>query len=68
MIFAQLARACLLLLAAKRVRSTLDTKEGYKTKRGFTISVTLPLRLCVPLPLSLAFTLFKTEYWDGVGG
>ena len=42
-------RACLLLaclltcclLLAKPVRSTLDTKEGYKTKTGSSSSVTL---------------------------
>ena len=34
-----LAACCLLL--AKFVRSTLDTKEGYKTKTGSTSSVTL---------------------------
>ena len=34
-------RACLLL--AKPVTSTLDTKEGYKTKTGSTSSVTLTL-------------------------
>ena len=51
--------ACCLLLAAccllaKPVRSTLDTKEGYKTKIGSTSSVTL--------------ILIKTEYWDRAGG
>ena len=59
LIFAHFARvACLLLacclLAAKPGRSTLDTKKGYKTKTGSTISVTL--------------TLIKTEYWDRAGG
>ena len=47
-------RTCLLLaclLLAKPVRSTLDTKEGYKTKTGSTSSV----------------TLIKTEYWDRAG-
>ena len=43
--------ACLL---AKPVRSTLDTKEGYKTKTTSTSSLTL--------------TLIKTEYWDRAGG
>ena len=33
--------ACCLLLLAKPGRSTLDTKEGYKTKTGSTSSVTL---------------------------
>ena len=48
--------ACLLacLLLAKLVRSTLDTKEGYKTKTGSTSSVTL--------------TLTRIEYWDQGGG
>ena len=63
MIFSHFARAaclllgCLLLaclLAAKRGRSTLDTKKGYKTKTGSTSSVTL--------------TPIKTEYWDRAGG
>ena len=39
-------RACLLLaclLLAKPVRSTLDAKEGYKTKTASTSSVTLTL-------------------------
>ena len=51
------ARACLLAcLLAKPVRSTLDTKEGYRTKTGSTNSVTL--------------ALIKTAYWDraGAGG
>ena len=47
MIFAHFVRASCLLLAclllAKPVRSTLDTKEGYKTKTGSTSSVTLTL-------------------------
>ena len=49
-----LLAACLLacLLAAKPGRSTLDTKEGYKTKTGSTSSV----------------TLIKTDYWDRAGG
>ena len=34
------------------LRSTLDTKKGYKTKTGSTSSV----------------TLIKTEYWDRAGG
>ena len=40
--------ACLLLaclLLAKPTGSTLDTKEGYKTKTGSTSSVTLALAL-----------------------
>ena len=49
-----LLAACLCLLAAKPGRSTLDTKEGYKTKTGSTSSVTL--------------ALIKTEYWDRAGG
>ena len=57
LIFLHFARAvCLLLarllLAAKPVRSTLDTKKGYKTKTGSTSLV----------------TLIKTEYWDRAGG
>ena len=53
-----LLAACCLLLAAccllltKPSGSTLDTKEGYKTKTGSTNSV----------------TLIKTEYWDRVVG
>ena len=55
LIFPHFARvAC--LLAAKRGRSTLDTKKGYKTKIGSTSSVTLTLGL------------IKTEYWDRAGG
>ena len=58
LILAHFARAACLLLAAcllaKHVRSTLDTKKGYKTKTGSTSSVTL--------------TLIKTEYWDRAGG
>ena len=47
--------ACLLAaVAARPVRSTLDTKKGYKTKTGSTSSVIL--------------TLIKTEYWDRAGG
>ena len=44
-IFPHFVRACLLLacLLAKPVRSTLDTKEGYKTKTGSTSSATLTL-------------------------
>ena len=50
-----LLAACLLAApAAKPVRSTLDTKKGYKTKTGSTSSVIL--------------TLIKTEYWDRAGG
>ena len=50
LIFSHFARAacCLLaclLAAAKPVRSTLDPKEGYKTKTGSTSSVTLALGL-----------------------
>ena len=60
LIFAHFARAACLLLAAcllaKPVRSTLDTKKGYKTKTGSTSSVTLTLGL------------IKTEYWDRAGG
>ena len=63
MISPDFARACCLLLAAwlllaaccllaKPVRSTLDTKEGYKTKTGSTSSV----------------TLIKTEYWTELVG
>ena len=47
--------ACL-LADAKRGRSTLDTKKGYKAKTGSTSSVTLTL------------TLTGTEYWDQAGG
>ena len=54
--FARAAACCLLLLASKPGRSTLDTKKGYKTKTGSTSSVTLTL------------TLIKTEYWDRAGG
>ena len=43
--------ACYLL--AKSVRSTLDTKEGYKTKIGSTSSVTLTLALTLALALTL---------------
>ena len=47
-------RACLLAtcLLAKPIRSTLDTKEGYKTKTWSTSSVTLT----------------RIQYWDRVGG
>ena len=41
------AYCCLLLLLAKLGRSTLDTKEGSKTKSGSTSSVTLTLTLCL---------------------
>ena len=41
LIFPHFARAACLL--AKPVRSTLDTKKGYKTKTGSTSSVTLTL-------------------------
>ena len=63
LIFTHFARAaaCLLaclLAAAKRVRSTLDTKKGYKTKTGSTSSVTLTLTL------GRTLGLIKTEYWD----
>ena len=53
-IFPHFARACCLLAAcllAKPVRSTLDTKEGYKTKTGSTSSVTLALALALALSL-----------------
>ena len=61
LIFTHFARAAAcLLLAAKPVRSTLDTKKGYKTKTGSTGSVTLTL--------TLGLTLIKTEYWDRAGG
>ena len=53
MIFPHFARAWCLLLA-KPVRSTLDTKEGYKTKTGSTSSVTLALT--------------KIEYWNQASG
>ena len=52
MIFPHFARAyCLLvcLLLAKPVRSTRDTKEGYKTKTGSTSSVTPALGLALTL-------------------
>ena len=54
LIFYPFRACCLLLVAAKRGRSTLDPKKGYKTKTGSTSSVTL--------------TLIKTEYWDRAGG
>ena len=65
LIFPHFARAaCLLLacclLAAKPGRSTLDTKEGYKTKTGSTSLVTLTL--------ASALTLTRIEYWDRAGG
>ena len=58
-IFGHFARACcccclLLAAATKPGWSGLDTKEGYKTKTGFTSSVTL--------------TLIKTTYWDRAWG
>ena len=47
---------CLLLLAccllAKPVRSTLDTKGGYKTKTGSTSSVTITLNLTLTFAVS----------------
>ena len=49
---AWLLLACCLL--AKPVRSTPNTKEGYKTKLGLTNLVTLALT--------------RIEYWDGAGG
>ena len=56
LIFAHFARAaacllaaCLLAAAAKPGRSTLDTKEGYKTKTGSTSLVTLTLTLALAL-------------------
>ena len=57
-IFAQFARACLLsaCLLAKPVRSTLDPKEGYKTKTGST-SLVAP-----------ALILARIECWDRAGG
>ena len=57
-------RACLLacMLAAKPGSSTLDTRNGYKTKTGSTSSVTLTLTLTLTLGLTL--TLIKTEYWN----
>ena len=47
---------CLLAvcLLAKPVRSTLDTKGGYKTMTGSTSSVTLALT--------------TIEYWEQAGG
>ena len=53
-LLACLLAACLLrgCLGAKPVRSTLDTKAGYKTKNGSPCSVTLT----------------RTEYWDGADG
>ena len=52
------AASCLLLacLLAKPVRSTLDTKEGHKTKTSSTSSVTLTLNLT------------RMEYWDQARG
>ena len=41
------------LLLAKLVGSTLDTKEGYKTKIGSTSSVTRTLTLALALALTL---------------
>ena len=72
LIFPHFARAaaclllacCLLATAAKPGRSTLDTKKGYKTKTGFTSSVTLVL---TPT-LALALALTRIEYWDRAGG
>ena len=61
MIFARFARACCLLacllaccclLLAKPGESTLDTKEGYKTKTGSTSSVTLTLTLTLTITLA----------------
>ena len=56
MIFPHFARACLLLAAccllAKPVRSTLDTKEGYKTKTDSTSWVTPTLTALVVYSLS----------------
>ena len=60
-LFARCARTCCLLacyflavccLLAKLVRSTLDTKEGYKSKNCSTSSVTVTLSL----PLTLTST------------
>ena len=66
MIFAHFARRCCLLaccslayyLLAQHARSTLDTKEAYKTKIGSTTS----------LPLNPTLTLIRIEYWDRAGG
>ena len=49
-IFPHFARACCLLLAKPR-GSTLDTKEGYKTKTGSTSLVTLAPTLALALTL-----------------
>ena len=53
--------ACLLLAAAtaKRGRSTLDTKKGYKTKTGSTSSVTLALTRALALTLGWG----QSECW-----
>ena len=69
-IFPHFAHACCLLLAAclllacclllaKLVRSTLDTKEGYKNKTGSTSSVTLTLTLALTLVTKAAMN----EIW-----
>ena len=72
-----LAACCLLLLAAKPGRSTLDTKKGYKTKTGSTSSVTTldtkkgyetKTGSTSSVTLILTLTQIKTEYWDGAGG
>ena len=64
LIFPHFARACCLLaclllaaccLLAKSSGSSLDTKEGYKTKTGSTSSG--PLTLTLGLTLTLALTL-----------
>ena len=71
MISPHFACACW-LLAPYLLRSTLDTKEGYKTKTGSTSSVTLTLmrtttlHLVLHLPLPIALT--QIEYWDRVVG
>ena len=44
------------LLQSLVIRSSLDTKEGYKTKAGSTSSVTLTL------------TLTRIKHWDRAGG
>ena len=56
--------ACLLAacLLTKPVRSTQDTKEGYKTKTSSTSSVTIIITLIPTLALT------RSEYWDQTGG
>ena len=51
-----LLAACLLVaccLLAKPIRTTPDTKEGYKTKTSSTSSVTLTLTLTLNLGLTM---------------